>query len=292
LQYNQARWYDSTTGRWISQDPLGFDAGDSNLYRYVNNRPNDYTDPSGDILSSTSTGRLPSSVVLRTTYNFVDPAINRSQRLEPGPGFIVATVSASIIGLGQTDYSMVIRISSSTPAQTVNDRAFPKGVNTGTEWFIRDLARKTTKDGFGPTVPRNNPSQLLITMGKGTSPAAAPHIQFNVHDWKIDLMDLVVQQKQASTITIDATFPRSNTTPQMSRLGVRLGQIAQRGAGNMAIMLRGPNTLGDEGDQKRKDWKQNLRVLNIQWNVNFIASSFINGTINIYQSPIGPPAVD
>jgi RHS repeat-associated protein len=47
LQYNRARWYDSTTGRWISQDPLGFDAGDSNLYRYVNNRPSSSGDPSG-----------------------------------------------------------------------------------------------------------------------------------------------------------------------------------------------------------------------------------------------------
>ena len=39
LQYNHARWYDPKMGRWISQDPLGFDAGDSNLYRYVNNAP-------------------------------------------------------------------------------------------------------------------------------------------------------------------------------------------------------------------------------------------------------------
>jgi RHS repeat-associated protein len=38
LQYNRARYYDAATGRWISQDPMGFDAGDSNLYRYVNNR--------------------------------------------------------------------------------------------------------------------------------------------------------------------------------------------------------------------------------------------------------------
>ncbi len=47
LQYNRARWYDSNTGRWITQDPLGFDAGDSNLYRYVNNRPTVEVDPSG-----------------------------------------------------------------------------------------------------------------------------------------------------------------------------------------------------------------------------------------------------
>jgi len=47
LQYNRARYYDATTGRWISQDPLGFDAGDSNLYRYVKNAPDRNTDPSG-----------------------------------------------------------------------------------------------------------------------------------------------------------------------------------------------------------------------------------------------------
>jgi RHS repeat-associated protein len=47
LQYNRARYYDPATGRWTSQDPLGFDAGDSNLYRYVKNAPTDASDPSG-----------------------------------------------------------------------------------------------------------------------------------------------------------------------------------------------------------------------------------------------------
>src|SRR5207245_11481218 len=47
LQYNRARYYDPDTGRWLSQDPLGFDAGDSNLYRYVANRPTSDKDPSG-----------------------------------------------------------------------------------------------------------------------------------------------------------------------------------------------------------------------------------------------------
>jgi RHS repeat-associated protein len=47
LQYNRARWYDPATKRWMSQDPLGFDAGDSNLYRYVSNAPTYMEDPSG-----------------------------------------------------------------------------------------------------------------------------------------------------------------------------------------------------------------------------------------------------
>ena len=47
LHYNRARYYDVTTGRWLSQDPIGFAAGDANLYRYVGNQPTTKTDPSG-----------------------------------------------------------------------------------------------------------------------------------------------------------------------------------------------------------------------------------------------------
>jgi RHS repeat-associated protein len=34
-------------GRWLSQDPIGFEAGDANLYRYVGNGPGNRVDPSG-----------------------------------------------------------------------------------------------------------------------------------------------------------------------------------------------------------------------------------------------------
>ena len=47
LQNNRHRWYDSETGRWISQDPIGFNAGDANLYRYVGNGSTGAVDPSG-----------------------------------------------------------------------------------------------------------------------------------------------------------------------------------------------------------------------------------------------------
>ena len=47
LQNNLNRWYDSTTGRWISDDPIGFTARDSNLARYVGNQSTTYVDPDG-----------------------------------------------------------------------------------------------------------------------------------------------------------------------------------------------------------------------------------------------------
>jgi RHS repeat-associated protein len=43
----RARMYDPTTGRFLSRDPVGFAAGDPNLYRYVANSPLLFVDPSG-----------------------------------------------------------------------------------------------------------------------------------------------------------------------------------------------------------------------------------------------------
>ncbi len=47
LQYNRARWLDPRVGRWISEDPIGFAAGDANVGRYVKNSPCASVDPSG-----------------------------------------------------------------------------------------------------------------------------------------------------------------------------------------------------------------------------------------------------
>lgn len=59
LQYNRARWYDANTGRWVNQDPIGFAAGDANLYRYLGNHPIMATDPSGlaELVDSWKTGK-------------------------------------------------------------------------------------------------------------------------------------------------------------------------------------------------------------------------------------------
>ncbi|MEO1525906.1 MAG: putative Ig domain-containing protein [Planctomycetota bacterium] len=46
--YLRARNYDPTAGRFNRLDPLGFEARDSNLYRYVGNSPLNATDPDGE----------------------------------------------------------------------------------------------------------------------------------------------------------------------------------------------------------------------------------------------------
>jgi RHS repeat-associated protein len=48
LYRTDERMYDPATGRWTSQDPIGFAAGQANLYQYVGNGPTDGTDPTGE----------------------------------------------------------------------------------------------------------------------------------------------------------------------------------------------------------------------------------------------------
>jgi RHS repeat-associated protein len=47
IYYDHARYYDAAIGRFMSQDPESFTAGDTNLYRYVGNDPTADVDPSG-----------------------------------------------------------------------------------------------------------------------------------------------------------------------------------------------------------------------------------------------------
>jgi len=51
LFFYRARQYDARTGRFLQKDPVGFNAGDVNVYRYVKNRPTRFIDPSGLLAS-------------------------------------------------------------------------------------------------------------------------------------------------------------------------------------------------------------------------------------------------
>lgn len=47
LYYYRARYYHPELGRFVSEDPLGYQAGDANLYAYAFGDPVNYTDPTG-----------------------------------------------------------------------------------------------------------------------------------------------------------------------------------------------------------------------------------------------------
>ncbi|NLD93286.1 MAG: RHS repeat-associated core domain-containing protein [Fibrobacter sp.] len=47
LYYMNARYYDPTNGRFLSEDPIGLSGGDLTLYSYAGNNPVVFVDPSG-----------------------------------------------------------------------------------------------------------------------------------------------------------------------------------------------------------------------------------------------------
>jgi RHS repeat-associated protein len=56
LRYYRARYYNPSTGRFVSEDPIGFAGGD-NFFRYVGNSSTNFEDPLG--LASPARGPLP-----------------------------------------------------------------------------------------------------------------------------------------------------------------------------------------------------------------------------------------
>jgi RHS repeat-associated protein len=60
LDYYRARYYDAANGKFISEDPIGFEAGDGNLTRYVGNDSVNNIDPSGLIPNRGPIRPLPS----------------------------------------------------------------------------------------------------------------------------------------------------------------------------------------------------------------------------------------
>ena len=76
--------YDPIVGRWLEEDPDGFEAGDANLYRYVGNDPTNATDPSGLKGQFTTSSTTPGGVL----YNFFQsrgPEL-MPEVVSPGPG--------------------------------------------------------------------------------------------------------------------------------------------------------------------------------------------------------------
>ncbi|MFZ2631084.1 MAG: RHS repeat-associated core domain-containing protein [Desulfosalsimonadaceae bacterium] len=58
LYFMRARYYDPKVGRFISEDPKGFDGGDVNLYAYAGNNPVMFVDPSGQWIAGAIIGGI------------------------------------------------------------------------------------------------------------------------------------------------------------------------------------------------------------------------------------------
>jgi len=97
--YNWNRYYDPKMGQYTQVDPIGFAAGDANLYRYTFNNPVLLTDPNGEIIPAIlviwATVEIGLSIydAITTIQTWVDPCTGLSTKLTTTGFFLVGMVA-------------------------------------------------------------------------------------------------------------------------------------------------------------------------------------------------------
>jgi RHS repeat-associated protein len=106
LYYYRARYYNPNLGRFLSEDPLAFDAGDANLYRYVNNAPLHHKDPTGlQTISEERLAIVPAEIALlgnivsaTETTIFYASALASEAAAAASAGTVATTIWTTTIG--------------------------------------------------------------------------------------------------------------------------------------------------------------------------------------------------
>jgi len=86
LYYNRARYYDPHIGRFISEDPIGFEGG-LNFYAYAGNNPLIHSDPSGTRVYIVAYGTGYNGTSLGGDFEFMLSAFTRANAINAQPGF-------------------------------------------------------------------------------------------------------------------------------------------------------------------------------------------------------------
>jgi len=90
LYYYRARYYDPANGRFLSEDPIGFEGRDSNFYRYSGNRPADFRDYLGLTLDPQPGPGVQGGLDLSNYYEAI-----RSLGQDPAAAAMIARLSQS-----------------------------------------------------------------------------------------------------------------------------------------------------------------------------------------------------
>ena len=119
LYYYRARYYSPELQRFISEDPLEFDAGDWNLYGYVHNDPVNFTDPLGLQCGPGGKGDWLVPDRLRTplgkAFDFSGPCLNHDK--------CYGRCGSSKVKCDENLRSDIFKVCATTPNATAYDRA-------------------------------------------------------------------------------------------------------------------------------------------------------------------------
>jgi RHS repeat-associated protein len=182
LYHYRARAYDPALGRFTREDPIRFQSGDFNHYRYVANEPTDATDPSGT--SYTETGVLIRRIacvalLLGVVHATVDALLDAAGPAAPdssddpegsdgSPGDLSSARDQFLDQVDQLLFSLNVLITaiSFIPAALACSRVFPRPdatyakVNLNpkrhyygnkTTWTGKTTQKPTPRSGRGPS---------------------------------------------------------------------------------------------------------------------------------------------
>ena len=181
LDYDRARWYNSSTGGYLSADPV---RSDKSLYRYVGNNPIGKVDPSGLVSwwSGLETWTAPGDPGTPQT-----PAANPTCGPQQGSGDTgtVPTGYGSLSGLGNTDpnggatFAMGSGFSSwPSPSPTVPNFAPPPIVPPGgADYSFQPPI--PTPPVRPTTAPPTNPFAMGISFTRSVTGVGSVYVQTN-----------------------------------------------------------------------------------------------------------------
>jgi RHS repeat-associated protein len=224
LDYYRARYYDAGVGRFVSEDPIGFSAGDANLYRYVGNSPVNATDPSG-----LRDSRWPSNGAVKNLSKApIYPLISnlnedRYERLDPGketPNYsgyskdvdgVWVLRQITVNGMIKDKWFFFpIKVTAKDIAARIGGNMFPPSLKVYDD-RVEDSSGKRVY-GWDPDLPEknldscpHNPNNDEQKRGRITSrippdlkkiyPDASNYVQpENTLDWKTILMQIIERE--------------------------------------------------------------------------------------------------
>ncbi len=152
--FHLPRWYDATTGRWITEDPVGL-GPDSNPYRYCGNDPTNEIDPSGLAGLPAAGGGSASATggVVLIPSSWLDDGVRPAPGGAQGPG--VAGQAGAVPGLFPGDTIPV----PANPSLVVIDLPEEQPAQQVASWIFN---RSTYSNSAPATPPAEVPNHVRL----------------------------------------------------------------------------------------------------------------------------------
>lgn len=175
--YYRARYYDSASGRFLSEDPLGFLGGDTVFYGYALNDPTDINDPSG------LSGQATAAATATAAASAARPAL---QLIQGGGGAAAGGTGAAIAtgGLIALDAALLAYDLNELYKLGIAYEWWKPFLDSGNMQQLKDPARAKCQSGCQPCVPPVGSLRHRVDK----VPPSRPHKPWPGTHWHIEQM--------------------------------------------------------------------------------------------------------